>query len=318
MFTKKQFIVVLIFALVLVAFFAAYAFYQETESRLSETAQELQATQRTLSELQASTTAALQNETALIGAQSSALKQSQTSQATLKQALASFQSSTEAAAKSFVTNVNVVAPSVVELVCRSDSKGDLQQGSGVLYASGLAKEPYFVQTNLHVVSPQDASPSSCVIFIYPDYTDPSSYFVFQSTGLQVPIAGADVAFIAPNIASDPHAGTVSDLSKYSLNSNDISFCPNDTVGDHLSVLGYPAVGGQTLTVTDGIISGFETDGGFQFIKTSAKIDHGNSGGIAIEDSGCVLGIPTYIEADANGSIGRILDLGSIFKSSTPQ
>ncbi len=35
-------------------------------------------------------------------------------------------------------------------------------------------------------------------------------------------------------------------------------------------------------------------------------------GIAIEDNGCVLGIPTYIEADASGSIGRILDLGSLF------
>ncbi len=214
--------------------------------------------------------------------------------------------------------MNAVAPSVVELVCSSDSKGDLQQGSGVLYASGLAKEPYFVQTNLHVVEPQDTSTSSCNIIVYPDYTNPSSYFVYQSVGLQVPIVGADIAFIAPETVDAPHAGTLAELAEYSLNSNNISFCQNDVVGDHLSVLGYPAVGGNTLTVTDGIISGFETDSGFQFIKTSAKIDHGNSGGIAIEDNGCVLGIPTYIEADANGSIGRILDLGSIFKSSTPQ
>ncbi len=304
--------------MVIFAFCAAYSLYQKTESQLLETTRQLGVTQRALLALQASTTAALQNETALIASESAALKQSQSGQATLKQSLQSFQNSTEAAQKSFVTNVNAVAPSVVELVCNSDDKGDLQQGSGVLYYSGLAKEPYFVQTNLHVVTSQDNSTSSCSIIVYPDYTNPSSYFVYQSTGLQVPIGGADIAFIAPTLVADQHAGTLADLTKYSLNSGKISFCQNDVVGDHLSVLGYPAVGGQTLTVTDGIISGFETDSGFQFIKTSAKIDKGNSGGIAIEDSGCVLGIPTYIEADANGSIGRILDLGSIFKSSTPQ
>ncbi len=215
-------------------------------------------------------------------------------------------------------NVNQISPAVVNLVCRADSKGDLQQGSGILYSSSLAKEPYFVHTNLHVVAPSDGSASSCVIAVYPDYTDPSSYFVFQSNGLQQPIAGADVAFIAPQIISDTHAGTLSDLAKYSLDAGNISFCQTQNVGDHLSVLGYPAVGGETLTVTDGIISGFESRNNYEFIKTSAKIDHGNSGGIAIEDSGCVLGIPTYIETDANGSIGRILDLGNLFKSSTPQ
>ena len=133
-----------------------------------------------------------------------------------------------------------------------------------------------------------------------------------------PISSADVAFIFPQLVNDSHAGALSDLAKYSENASGVSFCSNQKVGDHLSVLGYPAVGGETLTVTDGIISGFETDNGYQFIKTSAKIDKGNSGGIAIEDNGCVLGIPTYIEADASGSIGRILDLGNLFQSSMPQ
>ena len=316
MFTKKQFLLIFIAAILLAACFVAYSFYSKTEIELSKTTMALEATQKELFNLQASTTAAIQNETKLITNQSQALKASQSNQATLKAALQSFQSSQEAVAKSLVTNVNQIAPAVVKLVCKSDTKGDLQEGSGVLYSSGMTKEPYFIQTNLHVVTTSDNSGSSCAIALYPDYTNPSSYVVFQSNGLQEPISGADVAFIAPELINDPRAGTSADLAKNSLNAANISFCQDDKVGDHLSVLGYPAVGGQTLTVTDGIVAGFETDSaGYKFIKTSAKIDHGNSGGIAIEDSGCVLGIPTYVEADSTGSIGRILDLGNIFASS---
>ncbi|KKS24033.1 MAG: hypothetical protein UU82_C0013G0001, partial [Candidatus Nomurabacteria bacterium GW2011_GWC2_41_8] len=71
--------------------------------------------------------------------------------------------------------------------------------------------------------------------------------------------------------------------------------------------------GNSLTVTDGIVSGVETDNnGVHYYKTSAKIDHGNSGGIAIEDSGCVIGIPTFVQQGELESIGRILDLKYIF------
>ena len=319
MFTKKQFYIVSITAVVLFLICAVSYAYEKLEGQIRATDATLVATQNQLAVLEASTTLAIKNQSSLITTQKESLAKSQSNQTTLQNELESFQNSTEAVEKSFVTNVNKIAPSVVELVCRGDAKGDLQQGSGVLYSSGLAKEPYFVQTNLHVVAPTDGSASSCVIAVYPDYTNPSLYFVFQSSGLQQPISTADLAFVVPQIiTTNAHAGSVADLEQYSLNVSSASFCSNQKVGDHLSVLGYPAVGGSTLTVTDGIIAGFETDNGFQFVKTSAKIDHGNSGGIAIEDSGCVLGIPTYIDADANGSIGRILDLGNIFTSSTPQ
>ncbi len=318
MFTVKQFNAACIAAVALIFLFVANYFYEKIESQVSSLNETLAATQNTLSDIEASTTLAIKSQESLIATQKQSLAESKLSQAALEQELKSFQSSTLATQKSFVTNVNKISPSIVKLICRGDSKGTLNQGSGVLYKSELDKEPYFVQTNLHVVSTSDGSPSSCAIAIYPDYTNPSLYYAFSSTGLQQPIGVADVAFVAPQVITDSHAGTTAELSQYALDVANISFCQNKKAGDHLSVLGYPAVGGQTLTVTDGIVSGFETDKGYQFVKTSAKIDSGNSGGIAIEDSGCVVGIPTYIEADANGSIGRILDLGSLFKSSVPQ
>jgi len=70
-------------------------------------------------------------------------------------------------------------------------------------------------------------------------------------------------------------------------------------------LGYPGIGGNNdITATEGIISSYDGD----YYITSAKIEHGNSGGIAIliKDN-CFLGIPSYAEAGEIESMGRILD-----------
>ena len=313
---NKSFLLWILFAIAFVVAIFVWNAYVKTQDELSLTQDALKETQLSLSNLESSTTEAIAEEMSLINSQTKALVQSQSNQATLTKTVTSLQNS-QTTTKS-VTAVNNVAPSIVKIVCRLDSTGDLSQGSGVLYHSTSVTSPYFIQTNLHVVKPSDSSSSSCVIAIYPNNSDPSKYLVFQSNGFSEPVSGADAVFIFPQLANDSHSGTISDLAKYSENVTKVSFCSNQKVGDHLSVLGYPAVGGETLTVTDGIISGFETDNGYQFVKTSAKIDRGNSGGIAIEDSGCVLGIPTYIDADANGSIGRILDLGNLFQSSMPQ
>ncbi|MDE1946952.1 MAG: hypothetical protein KGI23_03725 [Patescibacteria group bacterium] len=83
-------------------------------------------------------------------------------------------------------------------------------------------------------------------------------------------------------------------------------------GDPILVLGYPVYGPQANfldsrpiepTVTEGIISG--KDG--IYYTTSAKIDHGNSGGLAIdENNDCYFGIPTWNESGSFESLGRIL------------
>ena len=83
-------------------------------------------------------------------------------------------------------------------------------------------------------------------------------------------------------------------------------CKSDpAIGDPVVVLGYPGIGSQEgITATEGIISGTE---GWYFI-TSAKIDHGNSGGVAIDvKRDCYLGLPTYVESGQLESLGRILD-----------
>src|SRR5690606_27556117 len=67
-------------------------------------------------------------------------------------------------------------------------------------------------------------------------------------------------------------------------------------GDSITIVGYPGISGSTVTFTAGLMSGwvgedFES-GGKQWIKTDAKIAHGNSGGGAFDESGNLIGVPT--------------------------
>lgn len=67
-------------------------------------------------------------------------------------------------------------------------------------------------------------------------------------------------------------------------------------GDSIAIVGYPGISGSTITFTAGLMSGwvgenFES-GGKQWIKTDAKISHGNSGGGAFDENGYLIGVPT--------------------------
>lgn len=75
------------------------------------------------------------------------------------------------------------------------------------------------------------------------------------------------------------------------------------VGDHINIFGYPGIGGETITFTDGNVSGFtaeESIGDRAWIKTDATIAGGNSGGLAANDSGSIIGVPTLASAGTGG------------------
>src|SRR3990167_172083 len=86
------------------------------------------------------------------------------------------------------------------------------------------------------------------------------------------------------------------------------------IGEKIVILGYPTIGSSdNITATDGIISGRD---GFYYI-TSAKIEHGNSGGTAIYlKDNCILGIPTSSKVGEIESLGRILDFKAAIFSFT--
>lgn len=72
------------------------------------------------------------------------------------------------------------------------------------------------------------------------------------------------------------------------------------LGDQLKVLGFPGIGGDTITFTEGSISGFVEQPGLgvrSWIKTDTTIAGGNSGGLAADARGRIVGIPTRAGTD---------------------
>lgn len=69
------------------------------------------------------------------------------------------------------------------------------------------------------------------------------------------------------------------------------------LGDSLRILGYPGIGGETITLTPGEVGGFTSEeqrGDRAFVKTSATIAGGNSGGLAANERGELIGVPTQL------------------------
>ena len=65
--------------------------------------------------------------------------------------------------------------------------------------------------------------------------------------------------------------------------------------DEIVIIGFPEKGGTTVTISEGVIEGKDILG--NWIKTDARIIHGNSGGAAVSAEGKLIGIPTKVEAD---------------------
>nr|CAA9219478.1 High-affnity carbon uptake protein Hat/HatR [uncultured Armatimonadetes bacterium] len=73
------------------------------------------------------------------------------------------------------------------------------------------------------------------------------------------------------------------------------------IGSYVAVIGYPGVGGDTITLTDGKVAGvedFNGDGVQDSFKTDAQINSGNSGGLACNAEGEQIGIPSNTRGDA--------------------
>lgn len=85
-----------------------------------------------------------------------------------------------------------------------------------------------------------------------------------------------------------------------------------SIGESITILGYPGTGGDSINYTKGTVSGFETlfhDGEYYEwrVKTDADIDHGSSGGAAFDDFNNFVGIPTEIAVDSD-SVGYLISL----------
>ncbi len=75
-----------------------------------------------------------------------------------------------------------------------------------------------------------------------------------------------------------------------------------TVGEEIFIIGFPNIGGSSITISKGIVSGYTKSDGVSWIKTDASISGGNSGGAAVNTKGELIGVPTMASASEDGDV----------------
>lgn len=224
--------------------------------------------------------------------------------------------------------INRYITGVVKISCGNTS------GSGTLAKSSAGK--YLVLTNYHVVKNLSAN-TPCLVSVEDSSGNGLGVFMTGST-----ISSwnnlTDVALLdlkiwdkAPNLGE---GYTLTPIENLNYNISSLQSCPETMpIGSPVAIVGYPAFSSQELTVggsslgvilsrivSNGIISGYVTTdlhSGLPYKNyfISAKIDSGNSGGIAFsknENGLCNLGIPTWLTIGNYETQGIVQNIHNVF------
>ena len=157
--------------------------------------------------------------------------------------------------------------------CPSLPSDMFSSGSGTVVLNGG-----YVLTNAHVVLDDNGRPCrDIVVWFTGSFEEEPSDWVLAD------LAAADRALdLAVLQLSEPvSAGRGIEVAAQQLE-------PGETI----RILGYPDVGGLTMTLTRGVYSGMVDYGSERYIKTDADISEGNSGGAAFDEAGVFIGVPT--------------------------
>jgi hypothetical protein len=183
-------------------------------------------------------------------------------------------------------------PVIPIVFCNFNASNESLEGSAILFQKGTTGI-FGILTNKHIINNGISFADNCEIQF------PNDPQIITVSNVNMATAPDDVD-AAQIIINNPDANIKELISK-----SNMYFCPSPpNVGDEIVILGYPAIGSSSgITATDGIVSGYDGN----YYVTSAKVEHGNSGGVAIDvKRNCDLGVPTYVDAGSLESLARIL------------
>lgn len=218
-----------------------------------------------------------------------------------------------------------ILPSIVKIEC-SENEAGTEMSSGTGYFFHDSKGQPVVGTNAHVVTATDGQYYGCsVYFPYPNsgafyesmYFSGNGYMFHKNVAMIElnEVVGIDYAILS---LSEPGKDSSNISFPYPPQKPDVlaenKFCTSERtiqIGEKIYMAGYPAVAGDSLTLSEGIVSGFEGEFG-ENIKISASTNKGNSGGIIMSaDDGCILGITTAATFAEGGNFGYALSFSHI-------
>jgi hypothetical protein len=212
----------------------------------------------------------------------------------------------------------VLTSSVVNVLCEGE-KDEISGGSGTIIATeGI------VLTNSHVI-PQDeehilTSEEGCLVILpNPQTGQPEEIYWAKPVVIPGLSDEYDLAFLEIYDVFTNEEGEMRGQYPRKFPSifaiehkyDDICQFRIPKLGDPIRIFGYPQTsGGFYLTITDGVISSFPEEG---VILTSAKIDEGNSGGLAVDQKGCMVGVPVAISEGKYQNLGVIISTDLILE-----
>jgi hypothetical protein len=186
-------------------------------------------------------------------------------------------------------------------------------GSGtVMTSEGM------ILTNSHVIPQTDgyiATPDEgCFVILYNPETGEDDIYLAEPIVIPKISEEYDLAYLSIYDAyTDEDRDTWGEYPRNFISFDDSLACDKNYInlGDEIRIYGYPvSSGGLSLTVTDGIVSSLPGDG---TIFTSAKIDSGNSGGIAVDYNGCMIGVPVAVSEGEYENMGVIISTDLVYE-----
>jgi S1-C subfamily serine protease len=187
-----------------------------------------------------------------------------------------------------IVNQSIIIKSTVKLLCPV-SRTMASQGSGtVINSIGL------ILTNKHVIE----GTAGCLVGFIDDYADEPYFGDRHIADIYKVSSDADIAVLK---LRNPSNKLITSVNISQSNSSNIK------LGEILTTYGYPAKFGTKITYTSGDFSGVDGN----YLKTTAIIEHGNSGGGAYLKNGAFIGIPSAVVKGSLNSLGYLLSVNKV-------
>ncbi|KKS42094.1 MAG: hypothetical protein UV02_C0020G0005 [Candidatus Kuenenbacteria bacterium GW2011_GWA2_42_15] len=187
-----------------------------------------------------------------------------------------------------ISNQDTIVKATVKLICPVSSTMASQGSGTIINSSGL------ILTNKHVID----GTSGCLVGFIDDYDDEPYFGDRQIADIYKISSDTDVAVLKLRNPSNKN------LASINISQNSSS---NIKLGEILTTYGYPADFGRKITYTSGDFSGVDGN----YLKTTAVIEHGNSGGGAYLKNGSFIGIPSAVVKGSLNSMGLLLSVNKV-------
>lgn len=216
---------------------------------------------------------------------------------------------------------SAIVESVVNVLCTSVNGQD-QGGSGTVLTSDgvvITNSHVIPQSDDHLLTPTDG----CMVILpnksngQPEDTYWARPIVYSGLSQKYDLAYLNIYSAYVDERGNKHGAFPRVFSSiFGDNEGYDKVCGvarSSRLGEPVRIFGYPQTsGGLDLTVTDGIISSIAPDGS---LLTSAKVDAGNSGGLAVDKKGCMIGVPSAVREGEYQNLGVIIPIARVLEFS---